>query len=84
METTNGTNSKEARKIPRSVWNSVFRKLDQLNAAIAIPDLKALISTELFLNGLTTALKRSKLRITIKKYLCCLKIENQLIPVKFS
>jgi proteic killer suppression protein len=37
----NGTNSKEARKIPRSIWNSVFRKLDQINAAVILTDLKA-------------------------------------------
>jgi proteic killer suppression protein len=37
----NGTNSKEARKIPRSIWNIVFRKLDQINAAVILTDLKA-------------------------------------------
>jgi proteic killer suppression protein len=37
----NGTNSKEARKIPRSIWNIVFRKLDQINAAAILTDLKA-------------------------------------------
>jgi toxin HigB-1 len=37
----NGINSKEARKIPSSIWNTVARKMDQLNAAVALEDLKA-------------------------------------------
>ncbi len=37
----NGTNSKEARKIPNIFWNVVSRKMDQLNAALILEDLKA-------------------------------------------
>ena len=37
----NGTNSKEARSIPNTIWNVVSRKMDQLNAAVVLEDLKA-------------------------------------------
>jgi proteic killer suppression protein len=37
----NGTNSKESRKVPNTIWNVVFRKMDQLNAALVLDDLKA-------------------------------------------
>jgi toxin HigB-1 len=36
-----GTNSKAARKIDRRVWPIVVRKLDTLNAAINLSDLKS-------------------------------------------
>ena len=35
-----GDNSKEARKIPHDVWKIAFRKLDQINAAKNLDDLK--------------------------------------------
>jgi len=35
-----GINSKEARKIPASVWKVAQRKLDMVNAALNIRDLK--------------------------------------------
>jgi proteic killer suppression protein len=37
----NGTNSKEARSIPNTIWNVASRKMDQLNAAVVLEDLKA-------------------------------------------
>ena len=36
----NGDNTKDARKLPRILWNSAARKLDQINAAIQLTDLK--------------------------------------------
>lgn len=36
----NGDNTKEARKLPRSLWSIAFRKLDQINAAFRLSDLK--------------------------------------------
>lgn len=36
-----GENTKAARKIDRRVWPIVFRKLDTLNAAISLNDLKS-------------------------------------------
>lgn len=36
-----GINSKEARLIPNAIWNVVSRKLDQMNAAYILDDLKA-------------------------------------------
>ncbi len=36
----NGGNSKEARSIPRSIWNTASRKLDLVNAAISVEDLR--------------------------------------------
>ena len=43
-QTTNdiydGTNSKEARKIPQTTWKVAQRKLDMINAAVGISDLK--------------------------------------------
>ena len=36
----NGDNTKEARKLPRMLWNSASRKLDQVNAAFQLIDLK--------------------------------------------
>ncbi len=37
----NGRNSSEARQIlPRNLWNVAFRKLDQLDAAVALDDLR--------------------------------------------
>jgi proteic killer suppression protein len=36
-----GVNSKEARKIPMSLWPIAIRKLDMLNAAQALGDLSA-------------------------------------------
>jgi proteic killer suppression protein len=36
----NGTDSKGARSIPRSIWKIATRKLDMLNAAHDIRDLK--------------------------------------------
>ena len=35
-----GINSKEARKIPQTVWKVAQRKLDMINAAVNIGDLK--------------------------------------------
>ncbi|MGO9126623.1 MAG: type II toxin-antitoxin system RelE/ParE family toxin [Terriglobales bacterium] len=37
----NGTNTKAARKIDRRVWPIVVRKLDFLNAAASLSDLKS-------------------------------------------
>ena len=37
----NGKNSKSARKIPRDIWPLVGRKLDMLNAAQELGDLKS-------------------------------------------
>ena len=37
----NGANTKAARKIDRRVWPVVFRKLDILNAAASLNDLKS-------------------------------------------
>jgi len=37
----NGANSKAARKIDKRVWPIVVRKLDMLNAAISLNDLKS-------------------------------------------
>jgi proteic killer suppression protein len=37
----NGTNSKAARKIDKKVWSIIVRKLDMLNAAISLNDLKS-------------------------------------------
>lgn len=34
-----GRESKEARKIPRNIWNVAFRKLDMINAAHELKDL---------------------------------------------
>jgi proteic killer suppression protein len=36
----NGVNSKAARRIPRELWPSVRRKLDQLDAVTTLDDLK--------------------------------------------
>lgn len=36
-----GVDSREARKIPQTVWRVSWRKLDMLNAAIRLEDLKA-------------------------------------------
>lgn len=36
-----GENSREARKIPQTIWKVACRKLDMLNAAIELEDLKA-------------------------------------------
>ena len=35
-----GKNSKHARQIPRSIWKIVQRKLDMLNRAISLRDLR--------------------------------------------
>ena len=37
----NGINSKQARKIPATIWKISQRKMDFINAAININDLKA-------------------------------------------
>ncbi len=37
----NGTNSKQARTIPRQIWAVVRRKLDMLNAAHSLDDLQS-------------------------------------------
>ncbi len=37
----NGTDSKTARTFPRSIWKAAQRKLDMLNAAHQVQDLKA-------------------------------------------
>jgi len=37
----NGSNTKAARRIDRRVWPVVFRKLDILNAAVSLNDLKS-------------------------------------------
>lgn len=37
----NGVNSKDARKIPQTVWRVARRKLDMLNAATDVKDLKS-------------------------------------------
>jgi proteic killer suppression protein len=37
----NGVNTREARSIPRSIWSVAFRKLDMINAAAFLRDLKA-------------------------------------------
>lgn len=37
----NGRNSRDARRLlPRQLWNVVARKLDQLDAAVALDDLR--------------------------------------------
>lgn len=36
-----GTNSREARSIPKALWPVVARKLDYLNAAHALQDLRS-------------------------------------------
>ncbi len=36
-----GVDSREARKIPQTIWNVACRKLDMLSAAIRLEDLKA-------------------------------------------
>jgi proteic killer suppression protein len=36
----NGDSTKEARKLPRNLWSIAVRKLDQLNAAFQLSDLK--------------------------------------------
>jgi proteic killer suppression protein len=36
----NGVNSKAARRIPRELWPIVHRKLDQIDAATRLDDLK--------------------------------------------
>lgn len=36
----NGDNTGESRRLPRVLWESAFRKLDQINAAIQLNDLK--------------------------------------------
>ncbi len=36
----NGVNSKAARRIPRELWPSVRRKLDQIDAVTSLDDLK--------------------------------------------
>ena len=35
-----GTNSREARAIPKELWKTAFRKLDSLNAAHELRDLR--------------------------------------------
>ena len=36
----NGVNSKAARRIPRELWPNIRRKLDQIDAATSLHDLK--------------------------------------------
>ncbi len=36
----NGDNTRAARLLPRSLWDAAVRKLDQLNAAVDLTDLK--------------------------------------------
>lgn len=36
----NGRNSKEARKVPKTVWSIARRKLDMVNAAVSLDDLR--------------------------------------------
>ncbi len=37
----NGINSAEARRLlPRDLWNTAFRKLDQIDAAVSLVDLR--------------------------------------------
>jgi proteic killer suppression protein len=36
----NGVNSKAARRIPRSLWGTVRRKLDQIDAVTKLDDLR--------------------------------------------
>jgi len=36
-----GENTREARKIPQAIWKTACRKLDMLNAAVQLEDLKA-------------------------------------------
>jgi proteic killer suppression protein len=37
----NGRNSAEARRtLPRDLWKTAFRKLDQINVAVSLDDLK--------------------------------------------
>lgn len=36
----NGNNTKDARKLPNMLWDSAARKLDQINAAINLHDLR--------------------------------------------
>jgi proteic killer suppression protein len=35
-----GDNSKEARRLPRNLWSIAVRRLDQLNAAFQLSDLR--------------------------------------------
>jgi toxin HigB-1 len=37
----NGENTKDSRKLPRNLWSIAFRKLDQLNAAFRLNDLRS-------------------------------------------
>ena len=36
-----GKNSKDARKVPKSIWRIIQRKLDMLNRAVSLRDLRA-------------------------------------------
>ena len=36
-----GKNSKNARKVPKSIWRIIQRKLDMLNRAVSLRDLRA-------------------------------------------
>lgn len=36
-----GKNSKDARKVPKSIWRVIQRKLDLLNRAVSLRDLRA-------------------------------------------
>jgi len=36
-----GTDSKEARSIPKQIWGVAFRKLDMLDAAVRLDDLRS-------------------------------------------
>ena len=35
-----GINSKEARAFPHTIWKSAFRKMDMINAAVKLEDLR--------------------------------------------
>ena len=39
-DTFHGFDTKDARRIPRNLWDRTARKLDMLNAAVSIEDLK--------------------------------------------
>jgi toxin HigB-1 len=36
----NGNNTKEARRLPKEIWRIVHRKLDMVNAAASLEDLR--------------------------------------------
>jgi len=46
-EIYNGVDSKSARRIPQSIWSAAVRKLDMLNAAYDLRDLRVPLANRL-------------------------------------